>query len=70
MQSLTNYHDANQKRYLVELIELLKIPSVSADKAYKKDVLAAASWLEEKLKEAGMDAVESIKTPGYPVVYG
>jgi len=70
MQSLNNYHDANRKRYLVELIELLKIPSVSADPAYKQDVIAAAGWLEEKLRKAGMDAVESIQTPGYPVVYG
>ncbi len=70
MKRLDHFHEQNRQRYLDELLDLLRIPSVSADPAYKNDVFAAAEWLEQRLAEAGMDAVEQIKTPGFPVVYG
>ena len=53
-----------------ELIELLKIPSISADPAYKKEVLNTANFVLESLKKAGCDQVEICKTPGYPIIYG
>ena len=41
MKDIKTYVDKHQKRFLDELIALLKIPSISADKAYKKEVLQA-----------------------------
>jgi acetylornithine deacetylase/succinyl-diaminopimelate desuccinylase-like protein len=60
----------NKQRYLDELFDLLRIPSVSADPAYKDDVFKTADVVAKRLKEAGADNVEICKTPGYPVVYG
>ena len=62
---------ANEKEnYLNELIELLKIPSISADSAFAKDVEAAAAWVASSLEKAGAEKVEIVPTPGYPIVYG
>ncbi len=61
----------NQKdNYISELINLLKIPSISADPAFNQDVLETAKLVEKHLKNAGCDVVEVCETPGYPVVYG
>ncbi|WP_339662087.1 dipeptidase [uncultured Polaribacter sp.] len=70
MNSIQTYIKDNQQRFLNELIELLKIPSVSADSAYKKDVLLTADFVLESLKKAGCDNVELCETPGYPIIYG
>ncbi|MBV6645738.1 MAG: dipeptidase [Cyclobacteriaceae bacterium] len=64
-----DYQKAHKEQFLSELIELLKIPSVSADPKFKAEVRRAASYLTEKFKEAGVDHVELCETPGYPVVY-
>ena len=62
---------ANEKEnYLNELIELLKIPSISADSAFAKYVEAAAAWVASALEKAGAEKVEIVPTPGYPIVYG
>ncbi len=68
--NLKDYIETHKERFINELIELLKIPSVSADPTYKEAVLRAAEFTAEKLKEAGCDASEVIATKGYPVVYG
>lgn len=60
----------NKDRFLQELIEMLKIPSVSADSKYKEDVLRCADFVKEKLIEAGVDKAEICETAGYPIVYG
>ena len=70
MSTIQTYIEKNKKRFLDELISLLKIPSVSADKAYKKDVLNTADFVLESLKKAGCDHVELCETPGYPIIYG
>ena len=70
MSTIQTYIEENKKRFLNELISLLKIPSVSADKAYRKDVLNTADFVLESLKKAGCDHVELCKTPGYPIIYG
>jgi acetylornithine deacetylase/succinyl-diaminopimelate desuccinylase-like protein len=67
---MNTYFELNKDKFLQELIELLKIPSVSADKKFSKDVFAAADFIAEKLTEAGADKVEICQTVGYPVVYG
>ena len=70
MNSLQSYIKNNKNRFLEELIELLKIPSVSADKAFKKDVLLTADFVLNSLQKAGCDHVEICETPGYPIIYG
>ena len=70
MSKYTASIQENKQRYLDELFDLLRIPSVSADPAYKADVFRAADEVAKRLKEAGADNVEICDTPGYAVVYG
>ncbi len=70
MKSAKSYIEKNKDRFLDELVELLKIPSISADSAYKNDVLKTAEVVKAQLKKAGCDTVEICETPGYPIVYG
>ena len=70
MKSAKPYIQENKQRFLNELIDLLKIPSISADSNYKEDVINTAEVVKNRLKEAGCDLVEICKTPGYPIVYG
>ena len=70
MKDINNYIETHKERFLNELISLLKIPSVSADKTYKKEVLLTADFVMEQLKKAGCDDVELCETPGYPIIYG
>tara|TARA_R110002126_G_scaffold152203_4_gene299341 strand:- start:45384 stop:46772 length:1389 start_codon:yes stop_codon:yes gene_type:complete len=70
MNTVKDYIKKHKERFLDELIELLKIPSISADSKYKKDVLVTADYILESLKKAGCDNVELCETPGYPIVYG
>ena len=51
---------STQKRFLNEWIDFLKIPSVSADPAYKNDVKTAAHWVKNALKNAGCPHTEII----------
>ncbi|MFT4645308.1 MAG: acetylornithine deacetylase/succinyl-diaminopimelate desuccinylase-like protein [Planctomycetota bacterium] len=64
------YLQENKDRFLEELIELLKIPSVSADPSFAKDVRNAAEFIAVKMKDAGIENVSVDETAGYPVVYG
>jgi len=70
MDNIKNYIDNNKNRFIDELIELLKIPSVSADSAYSQDVINTADAVKDRLEKAGCDFVEICETPGYPIVYG
>lgn len=70
MDETQKFISENKQRFLDELIELLKIPSVSADPAYNQDVLNTADKVAEYLNAAGADNVEVCETNGYPVVYG
>ena len=70
MQKVQEYIQKNKDRFLEELLDLLRIPSVSADPAYKKDVNKAAKSIADYLKKAGADNVEIYKTKGHPIVYG
>ena len=70
MNFVLPYIKENQERFIQELIDLLKIPSVSADKAFAKDVHAAGKFVADKLIAAGADKVEICQTAGYPVIYG
>ena len=56
--------------FLNELIDFLKIPSISADSNFQKEIYKAAKWTENSLKEAGCEKPEIYKTKGNPIVYG
>ena len=68
--NITNYLDLNKERFLNELIDLLKIPSISADSKHKNDMIKTAEAVKHRLIEAGADLVEISPTTGYPVIYG
>lgn len=70
MQTIKQYVEQNKERMLNELFDLLRFPSVSADPAFKADVLKTADYVAEKLRQAGADKVEVCPTAGYPIVYG
>lgn len=70
MNETQKFINEHKQRFLDELLELLKIPSVSADPAFNQDVLNTADKVAEFLKAAGADNVEICETTGYPVVYG
>ncbi len=70
MQETLNYINENKQRFVDELFELLRIPSISADPAYKDDVLKCAAVCAEHLRNAGADNVEICETKGYPIVFG
>jgi acetylornithine deacetylase/succinyl-diaminopimelate desuccinylase-like protein len=63
------YIQSNKERFLSELFDWLKIPSVSADSRHKGDVRKAAEFIQEKLAAAGVDKVEVCETKGHPIVY-
>lgn len=68
--SVKTYIQENKERFLNELFDLLRIPSVSADPKFKNDVFAAADFVKAHLEKAGADKVELCQTAGYPIVYG
>mgnify|MGYP002639949677 CR=1 FL=1 len=70
MKDIKPYINQHKDRFINELVELLKIPSISADVAYKNDVLKTADAVKIALEKAGCDNVEICETPGYPIVYG
>ena len=70
MDNIKSYVQQHKDRFINELIELLKIPSVSADTAYSQDVIDTANAVKASLEKAGCDFVEICETPGYPIVYG
>lgn len=70
MEQIRTYVTKNKERFIDELIALLKMPSISADPAYKQDVLNTADAIKESLLKAGCDFAEICETPGYPIVYG
>ena len=70
MQVWNDYISENKQRFLDELLDLLRIPSVSADSKYKADVVKCADAVKENLLKAGCDKAEICATDGHPIVYG
>ncbi len=70
MEHINQYIDNNRQRFLDELLDFLRIPSISADSAYSADVFKTAEFVKDKLIAAGADKVEVCPTAGYPIVYG
>ena len=69
MGHIKKYIENNKERFISELIELLKIPSISADPNFKKDVLDCAEAVAKAIQNAGAENIEICKTLGYPIVY-
>ena len=70
MQVWNEYLSQNKDRFLEELLELLRIPSISADSKYKGDVAKCAEAVKESMLKAGCDTAEICPTAGHPIVYG
>lgn len=69
MQAWKDYQDQNKDRFLNELLDLLRIPSVSARSEHKDDMTKCADAVKQRLIEAGADTVTIYPTPGHPIVY-
>ncbi|MBP6511096.1 MAG: dipeptidase [Bacteroidia bacterium] len=70
MNTIQDYINQNKDRFISELMDLLRIPSVSADSKYKADVVRASEFIKKSLEDAGAEKVEICTTPGHPIVYG
>ena len=70
MDKIKNYIDTNKDRFLDELFELIKIPSVSAQKEHDSDVRKAAELIKNHLLKLNLDNCEICETQGHPIVYG
>jgi acetylornithine deacetylase/succinyl-diaminopimelate desuccinylase-like protein len=70
MQQWNEYLQANKDRFLNELLEMLRIPSVSARSEHKQDMEKCAAMVRERLLQAGADKAEIYPTAGHPLVYG
>jgi acetylornithine deacetylase/succinyl-diaminopimelate desuccinylase-like protein len=69
MSSIESYIDRHRERFMVELFDFLRIPSVSARSEHRGDVRAAAEWLADRMREIGLDTAVH-DTPGHPIVLG
>jgi len=70
MEALKNYIEENKERFLEELFDLIRIPSVSSKDENKNDMFRAAKYITDQLLKTGADKAEVFKTDGHPVVYG
>jgi acetylornithine deacetylase/succinyl-diaminopimelate desuccinylase-like protein len=70
MEKTFSFIQENKDRFLSELLDLLRIPSVSADPAYNGDVRKTAERVAQSLKDAGAENIEICETAGHPIVYG
>lgn len=67
---LQQYLTAAQPRQLQELMDWLRMPSISTISAHKPDLVEAAQWLVANMRQSGFEHVELIETAGHPLVYG
>lgn len=70
MERVLNYISNNRDRYLEELKHFLRIPSISNNAENKKDVLRCAQYLDQQLRQIGMQQTQLFPTSGHPIVYG
>ncbi len=69
MKKSNQFVSENRERFLEELFELLRIPSISAQSDHHDDMVRTAEWLRASLLKAGADRAEVMPTAGNPVVY-
>ncbi len=66
---IKSYIEINKKKFLNELFDLIRIPSISAVKEYKGNVRDAAEFLKTQFENLGLDKCEICETNGHPIVY-
>lgn len=64
------YLRANKDRFLSEIMEFLKVPSIRADLGYKSSILKCSQLVRQRLHDSGCDRAEIMPANGHPVVYG
>ncbi len=69
MQEINKYIEDNKQRFLDELFDFIRIPSISSISEHKGDMYKAAEYLKKSLLDAGVDKAEIYETPGNPIVY-
>ena len=69
MDALTQYLEQNRDRFVEDMKQALRIPSVSTDPAHKADCLKCAEFFAAELRRLGMTRAEVVRTEGHPVVY-
>ena len=69
-QAWKTYQEKNKDRFLNEMLDLLRIPSISAKSEHKADMLKCAEAVKKSLQDAGCDKADVMATDGHPVVYG
>ena len=69
MESVLNYIEHNKEKFLNELIEFLKIPSISSQPEHDSDTAEAAAWLVRHFNDIGIENVRIYETEGHPIVY-
>lgn len=69
MEAWKNYLNTHKERFLEELVELLKVPSISADSNHKGDMRACAEIVKQRLEASGADKAMILETAGHPSVY-
>jgi acetylornithine deacetylase/succinyl-diaminopimelate desuccinylase-like protein len=67
--TIEQYQQIHKDRFLNELLELLRIPSVSARSEHKPDMVTCAEAIRERLLQAGADTAQIFETPGHPIVF-
>jgi acetylornithine deacetylase/succinyl-diaminopimelate desuccinylase-like protein len=70
METIKKYVEENRTRFLEELFDLIRIPSVSAFKEAKEEMYRAAEAIKKYLLDAGADTAEVMETGGWPAVFG
>ena len=67
---MSTLSEKEKEKYLNELFEFLKLPSISADSRYKDTMNKTAKWLSNELLKSGCDSSNVYETDGHPIVYG
>ena len=70
MSKWENYLEENRDRFVDELLDFIRIPSISALPEHAGDVQRAAEWVANRMENAGIEGVRILPTGGHPVVYG
>jgi acetylornithine deacetylase/succinyl-diaminopimelate desuccinylase-like protein len=70
MSNWESYLEQNKERFLEELFDFIRIPSISALPEHAKDVQQAGEWVAKRMTAAGIENVQILPTGGHPVVYG
>lgn len=70
MSTWQEYLDANNARFVEEMLDFLRIPSISSLPENATDVRKAGEWVMQRMQTAGIEHIEMMETGGHPVVYG